>query len=621
MFLKKNIYHIYSNPVVKTYFLKDEGPINLIEFRRDKLFLNEDAVKILNDIKDNIIIVSVFGKGHTGKSFLMNLLLNSRENAESLRGFKVNSSITSSKRGIWMWNTPIQREKSSEKIIFIDSEGINSENIYHQSADSKLFALMIMISSLFIYNTVGDINSNSLNDLELIVHLVDLLTVDDTINKEQLISDLCPKFIWALRDFDLEKMKNKDGKKISSDDYLEQCLIDRFEGKNKDEINLIKDYFLKYFKERECVALPSPVEDEKDLIMLKRMNFKDLRQDFKNEFKNLRNKIYKFSSSKIINGNNLNGPMIAYILTNFIKLINDEKTINISNIFNEMSLYDIDNQYNYVKNLFKKKLQELKEEELDLDIKELYSFKYECLKEYMTILENNPEIYKKEIYLKEYNTKKEKLEKELEKMINQELSILLSDNTYENFLTDIENNNKKNKNTKKIYKNSEELIEDYFNYLSEFKINSTISIFNNKAFDSFIIDDIKKTKNIIDFMEKNNEFSSKKKININEDIKTKINTDNDKEYENLKTELETNEKVALELIGRYTNLMEKRDKYMKNSFRASSSHMKRGIKSYSSKLVNSYFKEENVCELSSEEKSSSSNCHCDFDSLKNCNIF
>ena len=390
MFLKKNIYHIYSNPVVKTYFLKDEGPINLIEFRRDKLFLNEDAVKILNDIKDNIIIVSVFGKGHTGKSFLMNLLLNSRENAESLRGFKVNSSITSSKRGIWMWNTPIQREKSSEKIIFIDSEGINSENIYHQSADSKLFALMIMISSLFIYNTVGDINSNSLNDLELIVHLVDLLTVDDTINKEQLISDLCPKFIWALRDFDLEKMKNKDGKKISSDDYLEQCLIDRFEGKNKDEINLIKDYFLKYFKERECVALPSPVEDEKDLIMLKRMNFKDLRQDFKNEFVNLRNKIYKFSSSKIINGNNLNGPMIAYILTNFIKLINDEKTINISNIFNEMSLYDIDNQYNYVKNLFKKKLQELKEEELDLDIKELYSFKYECLKEYMLTLLGAP---------------------------------------------------------------------------------------------------------------------------------------------------------------------------------------------------------------------------------------
>ena len=88
-----------------------------------------------------------------------------------------------------MWNTPIEKTDSRETIVFIDSEGINSENIYNQQSDSKLFALVILMSSLFIYNTLGDINSNSLNELELIVHFADSFTVKRKINKERLTSE------------------------------------------------------------------------------------------------------------------------------------------------------------------------------------------------------------------------------------------------------------------------------------------------------------------------------------------------------------------------------------------------------------------------------------------------
>ena len=48
---------------------------------------------------------------------------------------------------------------------------------------------------------------------------------------------------------------------------------------------MIKENLIKYFKQRECVPLPTPVE-EKDLVMLKSTAFNDLQEKFKNEFLN-----------------------------------------------------------------------------------------------------------------------------------------------------------------------------------------------------------------------------------------------------------------------------------------------------------------------------------------------
>ena len=393
MFTRKKTFHqSFNNPIRSSLTLKEEGPLNLIEFRRDKIILNEEAIKMLKEVKDDVIIVSIFGKEHTGKSFLLNLLLNSRENVKISKGFKVSSTLNPVNRGIWMWNTPIGKSNSKEKILLIDSEGINSENIYNQNCDSKVFAMMLLISSLFIYNTKGDINSNSLNELELLVHLADSIAINDKLNKDNLISELCPKFIWTLRDFDLDKLTSPQGQKMTPDMYMEQCLTERFDGKNKDEINMIKVNLLKYFKERECITLPSPVK-EKDLHMLKKLQFNDLESNFRDQFNNLRNKLYIDSKSKLINGKNVNGPMIAYLLTSFINEINNDNIPNVINILTEMAIFDIENHYNYSKALFRKTFEELKEDELDIDIKEIYSLKYESLKEYMKVLEKNPDIY------------------------------------------------------------------------------------------------------------------------------------------------------------------------------------------------------------------------------------
>ena len=126
-----------------------EAPINLIEFTKTNFILNEKALEILKNIKENIIVVSIVGKARTGKSYLMNLLLNNNNsknnNENSGNGFKVSPSLNSCTRGIWLWNTPKQKPNSSSKIIFIDSEGTNSIDISTKTYDSKIFALIVIV--------------------------------------------------------------------------------------------------------------------------------------------------------------------------------------------------------------------------------------------------------------------------------------------------------------------------------------------------------------------------------------------------------------------------------------------------------------------------------------------
>jgi len=52
----------------------------------------------------------------------------------------------------------------------IDSEGIGAldEDTNH---DSKIFSLALLLSSYFIYNSVGSIDENAIENLSLIIHL------------------------------------------------------------------------------------------------------------------------------------------------------------------------------------------------------------------------------------------------------------------------------------------------------------------------------------------------------------------------------------------------------------------------------------------------------------------
>ena len=621
---RKNTYQINSEKTIlrisKLPPPKSDSPsaLNLIEFRRDKLVLNEEALQVIKNIKEDLIIVFIFGKEKTGKSFLIDLLINSKNkknikisnslvSSKEIKGFKLKSTFNSSegnKKGIFFWSSPIEKENSTEKILFFDSEGINSENIYQQTLESKLLALMIIISSLFIYNTSGDIDSNSLNNLQFIEQLTDSIHIEGKIDKDEVISELCPKLIWTLRDFDLEKYKKV---KKNNDIYLEECLNDdRFTGKNKDEMNMIKESLVKYFKNRECVIMPCPVNNEKELPLLKKMYLDELSDDFQNEFNVLKKKVYETSQSKLINSKKINGPILVYLLKLFINEINSAENLNINKIFTDFIKYELELKYNTAKNDFKKKLDKLKKEE-DIDIKEIYHLKYEAINEYMTILEKVPEIYNKINYMKEYEIMKEKLENELEKMIKTELDVLTTDISYEKLLDEKQDT---------INNGIKEIIDDYLNILIGFKMDMTDTILNKKDFEIFIKNDLQKTNDIINCIKKEKGENIE---NINNKKKEENNINNENDINNIKLELEKVEKEELELTGTYTQLLEKKNKSIKNSLKSSKNYLKHSIRSYSSKLVSIDINEEKSCEYKDEVNEE--RCNCNLGSLNNCNIF
>ena len=49
--------------------------IKIIDFENSKLVLNPEGLSFLRSLSEEVIIVTIVGKARTGKSYLMNLLL------------------------------------------------------------------------------------------------------------------------------------------------------------------------------------------------------------------------------------------------------------------------------------------------------------------------------------------------------------------------------------------------------------------------------------------------------------------------------------------------------------------------------------------------------------------
>jgi len=92
-------------------------------------------------------------------------------------------------------------------VYIIDSEGIGAFN-EDQNHDTRIFLLALLLSSYFIYNSMGTIDENALQNLSLIVNLSNQLQSAN--RKEGANGDIdemskyFPSFLWVVRDFSLK---------------------------------------------------------------------------------------------------------------------------------------------------------------------------------------------------------------------------------------------------------------------------------------------------------------------------------------------------------------------------------------------------------------------------------
>ena len=411
---------IYTNDLHNS---KNNCPIKLIDFSKG-FQINKDAIDFLNSIKEEIIIVSVIGKARTGKSYLMNLLLDLIGKEE---GFQVASTLQSCTKGIWLWGTPKKSLNGNAKIIFLDSEGTSSIDKSTKTYDSRIFALVVLISSLFLYNTYSNIDEHGINELSLAAHLSNAITTNSNIDKDDLLTELSPKFIWIIRDFTLEKIHPETGEEISSKEYLELCLKNKRCGRGANDNNIIRQNIIKFFPERDCVTLIRPVDNEEDLKRLNKIPYNNLKPEFKMEFKTLKDKIFKEALPKKLNGKKLTGPALAILIEEFVKVINSGKIPNINNTWDSIIEKDVSDAFNSSYELFKNNLNLLKLEKNNVFdnaelTKKLYNFKYISINNYDNLLQSNGDTFKQNNYKKMYLDMKNNLDSKIDLTIKNLIS-------------------------------------------------------------------------------------------------------------------------------------------------------------------------------------------------------
>lgn len=343
------------------------GPLQLIRIDDSgNCHLQEDAVRVLNQIQGRLAVVGIAGLYRTGKSFLLNRLLDLQA------GFEIGPSVNPCTKGLWIWGQPVQLA-ADYHCILIDTEGLGSTQ-RTASCDMQIFSLCILLSSYFIYNSMGAIDEQAIDDLHLVLHLAKHVHVKAKRGEGQgdaaKVSELAnyfPSFLWVLRDFHLQLVDER-GSSISEKDYLENSLrpIPGQEEKNK-----LREVVRDLFRDRDCCTLVRPVSEESDLRHVQKMPFEALRPQFRTQVGAFVHKVYNSLKPKKIDGAVVTGPMFATLASEYCKAINSSAVPTIQSAWTSVVQHQLRLSLKDAQQLYRSQMNDKAMQNLPMDEEQL----------------------------------------------------------------------------------------------------------------------------------------------------------------------------------------------------------------------------------------------------------
>ncbi|KAH0519444.1 Guanylate-binding protein 1 [Microtus ochrogaster] len=301
------------------------GPVCLIENSDQQLAANQEALDILSAIKQPVVVVAIVGLYRTGKSYLMNKLAGKQE------GFSLGSTMQSHTKGIWMWCVP-HPQQPGHTLVLLDTEGLGDIEKGDNQNDCWIFALAVLLSSTFIYNSIGTINQQAMDQLHFlnlassyVTELTDLIKsksspeqsdIDDSAN----FVGFFPNFVWTLRDFSLELEAN--GKSITPDEYLEKSLtLSKVTNEKTESFNKPRLCIRKFFPKRKCFVFDRPA-GRKQLSKLETIPETELSAEFVEQVEEFTSYIFSSSDVKTLSGGiKVNGPRLQSLVLTYVNAI------------------------------------------------------------------------------------------------------------------------------------------------------------------------------------------------------------------------------------------------------------------------------------------------------------
>lgn len=296
------------------------GPVCLIENANERLAINPEALKILASDSQPVVVVAIVGLYRTGKSYLMNKL------AGKKKGFSLGSTVQSHTKGIWMWCVP-HPKKPNHTLVLLDTEGLGDVEKGDNQNDSWIFALAILLSSTFVYNSMGTITQQAMDQLHCVTELTDRIRAKSspTDNGNEDSADFIsffPDFVWTLRDFSLDL--EADGQSITPDEYLELSLrLKKGTSEKEKNFNMARLCIRKFFPNKKCFIFDQPTHRKK-LGKLETLPDSELDSEFLQQSENFCSYIFSNSKTKTLSGGiKVNGQRLENLVLTYVNAINN----------------------------------------------------------------------------------------------------------------------------------------------------------------------------------------------------------------------------------------------------------------------------------------------------------
>ena len=118
------------------------------------------------------------------------------------KGFTVGPTVNPCTKGLWIWSKPIYGEGSKGKrlpVLLIDTEGFGALDT-DSNHDVRIFTLAILLSSYFLYNSIGGIDESALQNLNFVINLSKFIRLKsgDTETDPEELSNLFPSVVIFL---------------------------------------------------------------------------------------------------------------------------------------------------------------------------------------------------------------------------------------------------------------------------------------------------------------------------------------------------------------------------------------------------------------------------------------
>ncbi|XP_076139502.1 guanylate-binding protein 2-like isoform X1 [Alosa pseudoharengus] len=319
------------------------APVCLIENTDQGLQTVESSLNLLRSIQQPVVVVAVVGLYRTGKSYLMNRL------AQQQSGFALGSTIESKTKGIWMWCVS-HPYSPGHTLVLLDTEGLGDVDKGDSKNDAWIFCLAVLLSSTMVYNSRGTIDNQAIEKLHYVTELTDQIQVksagaskqdDEEFPEDSEFVRFFPGFVWAVRDFTLER--KIDGRDVSEDDYLDFALQLK-KGLNPKVVtyNLPRQCIRSFFPTRKCFTFPFPTAAN-NMTHLDSMAEADLDPDFLKVADRFCTYIFAESRVKTVQGGHkVTGSRFSHLVKIYVETINSGKVPCLENAV--VAMAEIENQ-------------------------------------------------------------------------------------------------------------------------------------------------------------------------------------------------------------------------------------------------------------------------------------